>query len=210
MKNFFNSFLVVVFIFLFGWGLLKIIECGTKDPSKIEMVSIPKVTWDSIQILAKKPPVIHIDTFKIPGKIVYVPIHKPTPKPLPVIDSTAGQVVMYSDSLVNDSINVWADIFMKDCIIEGINWSYKPLITQINVEKKKYVPQIVEKPYEAKQRHLYGYGLGGLSGNLGMYGFGLDYFTKKNMQIGIGFDEILLPDNSTKNVFTFKIGFRIF
>jgi len=101
MKNLWKSGILILLVV----GVLYIIylrECKGPDPGPPEgYILVDKADWDSIIAVANEPPDSFITITVVPGPTVYLP-NKPIPVPQPV----SGDTVAYSDSIVNDSINV--------------------------------------------------------------------------------------------------------
>ncbi len=133
MKNFITSGLGILVVILLVY-IFFLRQCGNKTtvcPPK-GYILVSKAAWDSVKVLANKPP--KIDTIRIEGKTVYVPQPLPTAKPEPG-DTTVNN---YTDSLVKNDINVCIDLKIKGTLVKR-DWHYTPMITKVIIEK--YIPQ---------------------------------------------------------------------
>ena len=150
-------------------------------PAQDEMI-IKKSTWDSIEALANKPPVVIIDTQYIQGPIVYLP-GEPIPGPTP--DPQDTTINHYSDSLIKDDVDVHIQFTVRGQLLTR-NWAYRPIIREIRRDSLIYVPYVVEveKPVSVVKNNLYGYVVFGGNENSFLFGGGLDWITKKDTQIG--------------------------
>ena len=163
-----------------------------------EMI-ISKSVWSEVTALANKPPEIKIDTFWKKGKTVYVD----RPVPIPVPDPADTTILVYSDTLSNDSINAWVDFKLRGELL-SLKWGYTPLITEIMQETTIYVPQIVDNETVIYQREIYLSIVVG--GNATSFGFGpdLDYINKKRNIYGFQFRRV-----GGENFYYFKLGTKI-
>ncbi|MFA5152438.1 MAG: hypothetical protein WC554_07775 [Clostridia bacterium] len=159
---------------------------------------IKKSVWDSIQSLANKLPMIHIDTiYEVKRDTVYITHSNPVP--IIVNDS----IKKYSDSIVNKEINVWGNVFVKGELLDW-KWKYIPITTQITKTIIEYVPKIVNNPIPVYYNSFYLYGIIGISDNFAT-GFGLNYITKKGYEYGYFYERV-----NTQNVHNIKLGIRLF
>lgn len=177
-------------------------ECKKPNPcpAKDEII-IKKNIWDSIQALAKKPPIIKIETTKIQGDPIYIhDLVLPQPKPEPK-DSTINN---YSDSLVRDNINVHYDFKVKGTLLDR-SWTYIPTINLITLQKTVFVPHIIDRPVKVPAYGLFIYGQVG--GNLNSFipGAGLDFITKKSTEIGYLYQRF-----GNENIHSAKVGVKLF
>lgn len=186
MKDLWKSGVLLLLII----GVLYIIflrEC--KNPIScppVGQVLVPQSSWDSIKALADKPPVVTVETLKIKGPIVYVPV---TPPPQP--DPLTPEINSYADSLVNDSIDVHYDFKVKGLLLSR-SWSFRPITRIVNKETLIYVPKIVEveKIVEKPLNGLYLYGTAGGNAESFLFGGGVDYLTKKETQLGYQYQRL--------------------
>jgi len=194
MKDFWKSGIVVVL----GIGLLYFIfvrECK-RDPGKI---LVDKVTWDSIQALANKPPIIKIDTVTLPGKPIYISQSLPAPQ----INPNDTTIKTYKDSINNDDIKVWCTYKIKGTLLER-SWMYTPLYTTITIENTVYVPKIINQTVPISKNGLYLYGIVGGNSESFLPGLGADFITKKNTVFGYQYQRF-----GSKNIHSIKVGFKI-
>lgn len=202
MKDLWKSGVIILLII----GVLYIIflrECKHPLPCPAQdEVIIKKVTWDSIKSLADKPPVVRIDTQYIQGSIVYVPAPVPTPNPDPQ-DSTINH---YSDSLVNENIDVHINFTIQGTLLHR-EWWYKPIYMYITRDSIIYVPKFVEivKPVIVSKNALYGNLVFGGNKESFLFGAGLDLITKKQTQIGYQYQRF-----GDQNFHSIKLGAALF
>ena len=202
MKDLWKSGVLILLII----GVLYIIflrECEHPLPCPPKgQVLVPQSTWDSIKALANKPPIVRIDTIKVKGDVIYVPVTPlPPAKPEPK-DSTINN---YADSLVNDSIDVHYDFKVQGTLISRA-WRFSPIIYRIRRDSIIYVPNIIKEPYpvEKAANGLFIYGIGG--GNKGSFlvGGGLDFITYKETEVGYMYQRF-----GNESFHSIKIGSKI-
>jgi hypothetical protein len=176
-------------------------ECKKPEPCPpVGQVLVSQKTWDSIQIIANMPPVTIIDTFYLKGDTVWVS----SPLPVPVPDPEDSTINNYSDSLVNENINVWIDFRLRGTLLDR-NWHYIPIITEITKETINYVPKIVDREVPVPKDGYYLSGiLGGRAAMPIMYGASLDLVTKKGNLYGMQFQRM-----GTQNFYSFRLGAKI-
>ena len=180
MKDLWKSGVLVIIII----GVLYVLylkECKHSIPSiKEDEMIIKKVVWDSLMALANKPPEVRIDTVWKKGDVVYVPA-KPLPKPIVDKDS----IKVYTDSLVNDSIDVHYDFEIKGTLLSR-NWRFSPVIVTIRHDSIVYVPKLVtiQDPLAKPLNRLYGNITFGGNENSFIFGGGVDLVTKKQTELG--------------------------
>ena len=200
-KIFSNGFLVLLIVAIFY--ILYLRECKRPEPCPgKDEVLVPLDVWNKIQALANKPAIIHIDTVKIKGDIVYVPV---APPPVPQPDPIDPTINNYADSLVNKEINVWYNYKVRGTLLER-NWKYVPMVTLIKEIDSIPYPKIVEvpKPFKVPQNGLYVYGTGGGNSTSFLFGGGLDFITKKNTELGYMYQRF-----GKENFHSFKLGVKI-
>lgn len=176
-----NGFLLLLIIAVFY--ILYLRECKRPEPcpAKDEMI-IPKSTWDSIKLLANKPPEIRVDTEWITLPAV-IPPDTPLPEPKPQSgDSTVNN---YADSVVNKEIQVYYSYSVKGQLLDR-KWKYYPIIREVNVDSLIYIPYPVDvpKPYPVTTRGLFAYGIAGGNNSAFLFGGGVDFITKKDTELG--------------------------
>jgi len=156
---------------------------------------------DSLVAIANLPPdTIPGDTVKIKGDIVYVP--KRIPVPYPVDPETN----LYTDSIVNDSIDVHIEIMVKG-IISRWNWQYRPIIHSFETIIERPVPMPVRYDVPVFKTGLYAslrVG-GGMHTGKFLFGADLDLVTKKRSIYGIQFTRF-----GDENLIGFKFGTKLF
>jgi hypothetical protein len=182
MKDLWKSGIIVLLII----GVLYILflrECKHPIPCPPkDQVLISQKVWDSILVLADKPPVVTIDTVWLDKPIVIPSPQPPLPDPQPTTDTTINN---YADSLINKEINVWIDYKVQGLLLDR-KWRYRPITIEIRKDSIIYVPKLVpvDKPVKTPQNGFYAYGLAGGNKDSFLFGGGLDFITKKNTEIG--------------------------
>ena len=173
------SLVLLVIAVLF---IIYLLQCN-RDPGlgDDEMI-ISKAVWSEVQALADKPPEIRIDTFVGQGETVYVD----RPVPVPTVDPQDTTILVYSDTLSNDSINAWVDFKLRGELV-SLRWGYTPMITTIKKETKIYVPDIIEMDVPISKSGVYFYLSVGGNQNTFAYGPGLNLITKKDNLYGYAF-----------------------
>ncbi len=196
-----SGFLIILVI-----GVLYIIYLrefkGSPDGLPDGYVLVSESAWDSIASLANKPPEIDSFITIIKGDPIY--LDKPTDAPLPEAEVTIDtNIVTYSDSLVNDSINAWIDFKLSGELL-ALWWRYRPIITEITTEKLIYVPQIINNDVSVPARGLFISGVVG--GNASTFSFGadLDLINRKKNIYGIQYRRM-----GNDNLYYFKLGVPI-
>ena len=200
MKDFFKNGALILLAIVVVY-LIFLRECKKPSPCPpVGSVLIPQKTWDSIQALADKPPIIKIKKEYIKGDTVY--IIKNLPVPVPDLKDTT--ILNYHDSLKNENIDVWIDFRLHGTLLDH-KWGYVPITKQITLEKIKYVPQIVEKPISVLKNGYYFSGLlGGRAGEPIMVGVSLDLITKKDNLYGLQYQRL-----GNLNFYSIKIGAKL-
>jgi len=190
----------IVLIILLGLFILYLLECK-RAPECLkdgEMI-IAESVWDEIKALADKPPEIQIDTFIIKGETVYID----HPVPIPVPDPADTTILVYSDTLNNDSINAWIDFRLRGELI-SLRWGYTPLTTEIIQETTIYVPQIVNNEVPVYKREIFLSGAVGGNVHSFTYGADVDYVNKKRNIYGFQYRRI-----QDDNFYMIKVGAKI-
>lgn len=183
MKELWKSGIVVLLII----GVLYILylrECKHPLPCPPkDQVLVNRSVWDSILVLADKPPIVTIDTVWL-DKPVVAPSPQP-PLPNPQINPEDTTTNLYADSLVNKEIHVYYDFEVQGKLLTRY-WSYRPTTVEIRKDSIIYVPKLVsvEKPVRIEQNGLYGYVIAGGNKSSFLFGGGLDFVTKKNTELG--------------------------
>jgi len=195
MKNLWKSGILILLVV----GVLYIIylrECKGPDPGPPEgYILVDKADWDSIIAVANEPPDSFITITVVPGPTVYLP-NKPIPVPQPV----SGDTVAYSDSIVNDSINVWVDVMVEGLILSW-DWKYNPITRHIETIIERKVPVPVEVKTAIYKRELFISGVVG--GNMDAFSFGgdLDYINLKRNIYGLQYRRL-----GDEGFYYFKLG----
>lgn len=189
-------------LILLAIGVIYIIylrECQGPDPGTPDgYILVDKTDWDSLLIVANLPPDTFISIEIVPGPTVYLP-GKPIPVPVPV----NGDTVMYHDSIVNDSINVWVDIMIEGLILSW-DWRYNPITKKVEtiIKKKVPVPFPIEVPVYKRELYLSGV----IGGHMTVFSLGadLDYINKKRNIYGFQYRRV-----GDDNFYYFKLGTKI-
>ena len=195
MKNLWKSGILILLVV----GVLYIIylrECKGPDPGPPEgYILVDKADWDSIIAVANEPPDSFITITVVPGPTVYLP-----GKPVPVPQSVSGDTVAYSDSIVNDSINVWVDVMVEGLILSW-DWKYNPITRHIETIIERKVPVPVEVKTAIYKRELFISGVVG--GNMDAFSFGgdLDYINLKRNIYGLQYRRL-----GDEDFYYFKLG----
>jgi len=184
MKNLLkNGVLIVLTV-----GLLYVIflrECKTKVETVVQtdtIVGPSLVIYDTIYITIEKP------VYIVKNTVSYDTVY---------IDSS--RFMVYNDSIVNDSIRFWQDIWVNGTI--GIwNQRYEPIIVHRDT---RYETPVYIKSTEIK-RELFLSGI--LSGNVETFspGVSLDYVNKKRHLYGVSVQYL-----NGKPLYGFRIGAKI-
>lgn len=178
-------------------------------------IVVNKSTWDSLN--NRKIDTIFITTSDtiIIQKPVYIIKYKPAPTHENegiefTVDSITGEEIAigegiehYKDSIVNDSIRIWDDLWVNG-VIERWDRMYEPVIHTITKEVTISIPKIVTQNVYIGNNGLYISGLVGGNYNRFIYGASLDYITKKNNLYGIEYQRF-----GKENIYSFKIGAKL-
>jgi len=200
MKKIYVSLTTVAIIGLVLY-IIFLKECRRPTETSIPdgYVLITQSSLDSMEAVAKMPgDTVYIDTGSTIIKIEY----RSRPVPIPIDDE--AEINLYSDSIVNDTVNFWIQAKIKG---ELLDWSWKfdipqKVITKI-IEIPKPVPVSVKIEVPVIKNGLYpslGIGGGLHTGKL-MIGAGLDLITKKDNLYGLHYRRF-----GEDNLVEFKIG----
>lgn len=177
MKNPINKILNIISLLIVLAGLWYVYTLRSDNDALTRQNELKQATIDSIKAVELKPP----DTTIIDTTIISVrPIHFSSDfDSLPSPD----EYNLYQDSIVNDSIRVWADI--KADKLYQIDWTYEPVIrerfTTIEKTRPVIVPEYIDR--EVKQSGVFA--TGGLGfGNNFTGSAGLIYLTDKGYFFG--------------------------
>lgn len=174
-------------------------DCRGKDYYIPEdKVLIRKSTWDSIEKkLFVKDSLIYIhDSFEVKE-----PVYLVRDSFIYVEDSIG--IKHYSDSLVNDSIRIWDNLYIQGIITK---WErrYEPVIHTIKETITVTIPRIVEQPVYYTNNGIYVSVIMGGNSNTFALGGSLDYINKKNNLYGLQYQRIM-----DQNIYSVKMGFKI-
>lgn len=144
------------------------------------MIEIKRSVWDSIQMIANKPPVITIDTFY---KETKVPVYITKPVPVPVKENDS--ILTYNDSIVNKDINIHMKYKVKGELVSN-DYLYYPVYKEIVKEIEKFVPQIVHDPPAKYDTRTFkpSFYLGYLRGRENGHSVGFDCIVKDSYIVG--------------------------
>ena len=206
MKDLFKNGVIVLLVIAILY-IIFLRECKSPQPCPAEdEMLIKQSTWDSILSVANKPPEIRIDT-----QWISKPTVTPNPQPEipePTIDELwpeAGiPVYDYADTLKNKEIDVWVNYKVRGELIAR-EWHYNPVTTEIEIEKIKYVPKIVNVEVPVSKNGLYLSGIAGGNKNAFLFGGGLDFITKKETMFGYQYQRF-----GNDNIHSVRAGFRLF
>jgi len=193
---------VIILLIISVLYIIFLRECERPEPCPPKgKILIAQQTWDSIQALANKQPIVKIDTIYLKGEIVYVD----KPLPPPQIDLTDTTINIYHDTLLKKDIDVNYTFKVRGELLNR-KWTYRPIITTITIDSLIYIPKIVEveKFITQAKNGLYAYGLAGGNGDNFLFGGGLDLITKKETMIGYQFQKF-----GSDNLHFVKIGVRL-
>jgi len=172
-------------------------ECKRDLSPPAGMTLVSDSFIDSLKIIASEAPDTVTETIYIKGDVVYVPGEVPEPI---IIDT---QTKFYSDSIVNDSISVWAKILVKGEILKW-DWRYQPIILKetITIEKPKPYPV----PYEVVVNRTEMYGSVLVGGNQSAFVLSgqLDLITRNDNIYGLQYMRF-----GNDNFYLFKLGTKI-
>lgn len=203
MKDYITNFIKIGVGILFLTGMFSLVivlrDCTKEECPGKGNVIVNKATWDSIKAISNRPPVVHYDTVKIKGDIVFIT----TPLPKSVPSKKDSTVNVYKDSLVNEDINVWTTYSIRGTLVNR-TWDYIPLKTTIIKTVEKFIPKVVDNPIPVPQNGLYLYGLTGGNKNTFLFGAGADIITKKKTVYGL-----IYQRNGSENIYSIKLGIKI-
>lgn len=196
MKDIVRAFGITLFLLAIGFSIGYFTH-KTQCPGKGNVI-VSQTFLDSLEIVAGLPPDTVLKEIIIyQDKPVDIKVEVPVP-------TEEGELNHYSDSLVNDKINIWNDIWVRGTI-EKWEHKYNPVIKEITKEIYISKPVPVKYEVEVPQKGLYittgiGYGFKSplLSGEI-------LYLTKKNKFIGV--QTLVGKDNTA---ILFKGGIKLF
>ena len=192
-----------VSVILLGVAVLFIVyllECKRNDCLELkdgEMV-IATSLWEEVMALADKPAdTTYIHDTIIIKKPVYIRIEIPVPV------ETKDSITHYQDSIVNDEIRFWEDIWVKG-VISAWEKKYEPVIQIREITTERIVPQIVEMEVPIYKRELYLSGALGGNAEMFSYGVDLDFINKKRNVYGLQYRRV-----HNEGFYYFKIGTKL-
>jgi len=196
MKNVIQSFIIILFLLILGFANGYFVH-KTQCPGKGNVI-VPQSFLDSLELVASLPPdTVLKEVIVYQDKPVYVEVEVSAP-------TKEGELNHYSDSLVNDEINIWDELWVRGTI-EKWDRRYNPVYKEIT--KEIHIPKPVPVKYEVEvpQKGLYietgiGYGFDSplLSGEI-------LYLTKNNKFIGV--QTLVGKDNTA---IMLKAGMKLF
>ena len=172
-------------------------ECKRDLSPPAGMVLVNEGFIDSLEKVALMKPDTLYDTTYLKGDIVYVPGEVPEPI---IIDADTKA---YKDSIVNDSVSVWAEIVVKGEILKW-DWRYQPIIkeTTITIEKPVPIPVPYKVPYSRTE--MYGSVLVGGNQTAFVLSGQLDLITRNDNIYGLQYMRF-----GNDNFYLFKLGTKI-
>jgi len=198
MKKVIGNGVLILILVAIGY-MIYLTECKrTEDCPPEGYILVSQVDWDSVMAVANEPPDTFVNVVVVPGDLVYLPS-----KPIPIPVEIGKDTNMYSDSIVNDSINVWVDVMVEGLLLSW-DWKYNPITKKVEtiIEKKVPVPVPVEVPVYKRELFLSGV----VGGNMNAFSFGadLDLVNKKRNIYGLQYRRV-----GSDNFVYFKIGTKI-
>jgi hypothetical protein len=176
MKTIRNTLVLLVVLAVVAWGL----TLRSRYNDNLKELAQMKVVVDSIRAIEAMPP----DTISI---VRDTTIYKDTTiyvvKEFEKQDS-GDEVNHYRDSLVNDEIRVWADIYAEKLF--NVEWRYQPVLKKQFTTIREPYPVIVEKPIEVNTEASGIYATGGIGFGDGFVGrVGLGYMPDSRKMYGV-------------------------
>lgn len=176
MKNLSSIITTLVVLALVAWGL----TFRSRYNDNLKELAQMNAVVDSIRAIEAMPP----DTIKIVNdttiykdSIIYR--NREFEKPQP--DDSVNH---YRDSIVNDEVRVWADIYADKLF--NIEWQYQPVIKKSLTTVREPYPVIVEKPIKVTTEASGIYATGGIGFGDGFVGrVGLGYMPDSRKMYGI-------------------------
>ncbi len=196
MKTIRNILVLLVVLAVVAWGL----TLRSRYNDNLKELAQMKMVVDSIRAIEAMPPdTISIvrDTTIYKDTTIYVVKEFEKPEP----DDSVNH---YRDSLVNDEIRVWADIYAEKLF--NIEWQYQPVLKkQVTTIREPY-PVIVEKPIEIVTEAKGIYATGGIGFGEGFVGrVGLGYMPDSQKMYGV---EVMRVGEQT--IFGINTTFKLF
>ena len=152
---------------------------------------------DTLQMIADMPTDTVHDTTIVKGDIVYIT------KEVPVPVSIDPQTNFYRDSIINDTISVWAEITAKG-IITKWDWRYQSTIIKDSVTITIYKPKPVKYEVSISKSGVYAsLGVGGNESAFILSGE-LDLITSRDKLYGVQYMRF-----SEQNYYLFRLGTKI-
>ena len=208
MKDLFKNGVIVLLI-IAALYIIFLRECKSPPPCPAkDEVLIRQTTWDSILMVANKPPQIRIDTVWKTRPTVTPNPQPDIPKPVVIDEGTdIGDLIYgYSDTLKNKEIDVWVNYSIRGELVDR-EWHYNPITTEISVDSIIYKPYPVEveNPVKTPQKGFYVYSTAGGNKTAFLFGGGLDYITKKQTMLGYQYQRF-----GNENIHSIKLGVKLF
>ena len=203
MKDLWKSGIILLLI-VGGLYIIFLRECKKENPCPPKgSILLSQAVYDSITKILSTPPKVVVETLRIKGDIVYVPV-KPIPQPIP--DPINPTINNYEDSLVNKEIDVKIKLKVQGFLVER-KWQYVPISTIIRIDCTKYAPKIVEVEKLVKiekNRLILNLSFGG-NQNAFLLGGGADILTKRGTAFGYFYQRF-----GSSNFHNLKLGIAIF
>ena len=172
-------------------------ECKRDLSPPAGMTLVSDSFIDSLKIIASEAPDTVTETIYIKGDVVYVPGEVPEPI---IIDADTK---VYKDSIVNDSVSVWASVTVKGEILKW-DWRYRPIIKETTITIEKPIP--IPVPYKVvySRTEMYGSVLVGGNQTAFILSGQLDLIIKNNNIYGLQYMRF-----GNDNFYLFKLGTKI-
>ena len=202
MKNFALSLSTIAIICLVGW-IIFAQECKRTPEGEIPegYTLISQAALDSLELVANMPgDTVYIDTTEDRIEIRW--LDPPVPEPVPLDTG----VNYYTDTLTNDSLSIWAELWIRG---ELERWSLGGEVLTTTIDRIVEVPRPVivtnniEVPVIEREIFL-GLQTGGSFDGL-IFGVELTYLNKKRHYYGLGASRF-----GEYNIYQFKFGTRLF
>jgi hypothetical protein len=179
-----------------AWGL----TLRSRYNDNLKELAQMRLVVDSIRVIEAMPPdtiTIVRDTTIYKDSIIYRKRKFEEPEP-------DDEVNHYQDSLVNDEIRVWADVYADKLF--NIEWKYQPVTKQELTTIREPYPVIVEKPIEITTEASGFYATGGIGFGTGFVGhIGLGYMPDSRQMYSI---EIMKIEDQT--VYGIRTALKLF
>ncbi len=196
MKTIRNTLVLLVVLAVVAWGL----TLRSRYNDNLKELAQMKMVVDSIRAIEAMPPdTISIvrDTTIYKDTTIYVVKEFEKPEP-------GDSIKHYRDSIVNDEVRVWADIYADKLF--NVEWRYQPVLKKQFTTIREPYPVIVEKPIEVNTEASGIYATGGIGFGDGFVGrVGLGYMPDSRKMYGV---EVMRVGEQT--IFGINTTFKLF